>query len=440
MATYRSFSAQSLSKQASQIVVSKPSGVADGDVLIVVLCHPTNPGTVYTPSGWTKITSRTSAPYTTAFAKIASSEGSSWTFTWANTIWAVAWCVAYSGTSTNYSDGVSTVFGSSTQNVTIVLPSITPAQSGDTLLTFCLPGAGGTGSGTGTSGLPTGGGTETNRVNDEQLTSTNIKRRLYLCDEALSSSGATGTRSSTLSSQAGTSWGNAGFMIALRNDGNVYTKDLTDTLTGSETYSTIDGKWKVFTDTLTGAENLVRHAGKALLDSLTGSDTLSRSRGYFRALTDSLTGSEIFQRVKGQYRTLSDSLTGSDTYGTVRGKNRNFSDSLTGTENYSRQVSFLRTWIETLTGSETFAKGKGNFRYYSDTLTGSDSLSKVKGWYRSFTDSLTGTETYSTLLTIASVLRRWTGTQWEVVRMKVYNGTQYIVGRVKYYNGTIWKG
>lgn len=87
--TYRSI-ATTGDTSASSIAVSKPSGVADGDVLVAIFAWDTGSSfTLNTLSGWTLIRTDSVASGVTNLAsyyKVASSEGSSYTWTFTGSV------------------------------------------------------------------------------------------------------------------------------------------------------------------------------------------------------------------------------------------------------------------------------------------------------------------------------------------------------------------
>lgn len=63
------------------VVINKPSGTIDGDIMVAVM-QGGNSGTWTGDSGWTEIIDQGAGPYMRAAYKVASSEGSSYTFTY----------------------------------------------------------------------------------------------------------------------------------------------------------------------------------------------------------------------------------------------------------------------------------------------------------------------------------------------------------------------
>lgn len=67
---------------STSIVVNKPTGTVDGDVLIAHISDSSQADVISTPSGWTAITSVSGSAGTSyLFYKVAASEGASYTFT-----------------------------------------------------------------------------------------------------------------------------------------------------------------------------------------------------------------------------------------------------------------------------------------------------------------------------------------------------------------------
>lgn len=86
--TYQSIASSAWANNAST-TISKPSGTADGDLLIAFLAGArnggTNPSMSSAPSGWTEIHNTTvdsSTGRMISYYKVASSEPASWTWTW----------------------------------------------------------------------------------------------------------------------------------------------------------------------------------------------------------------------------------------------------------------------------------------------------------------------------------------------------------------------
>jgi hypothetical protein len=128
MPTYRD-SLQSNNTFGTTITVTKPSGVVDGDFMILALVSQTSTAAAATPSGWTLQSISNDTPRDqrmTVFTKLAASEGASWVVTYDASVDALAVVVAYSSpdpTTPLNTKNVSVGASSTTQTT----PSITPS-------------------------------------------------------------------------------------------------------------------------------------------------------------------------------------------------------------------------------------------------------------------------------------------------------------------------
>ena len=81
------------------LTINKPSGVVDGDILVVGFYREA--GTLTLPAGWTQVVATrdngSDAIYLTVAWKRASSEGSSYTFTLSTSTWRAGVLLAFSG-------------------------------------------------------------------------------------------------------------------------------------------------------------------------------------------------------------------------------------------------------------------------------------------------------------------------------------------------------
>ena len=86
-------------ENTSSITVTKPAGVIDGHLILVFLSNFAHKSQSAPDESWTKYsyTQEGSDIFQTVFAKIASSEGASWTFTQAEVSWNSWFALAYSG-------------------------------------------------------------------------------------------------------------------------------------------------------------------------------------------------------------------------------------------------------------------------------------------------------------------------------------------------------
>jgi hypothetical protein len=86
----------------TSVVVSRPTGTADGHVLVAFIAAVGNPS-ISTPSGWTLIGTQDGSTGTriAAYQKVASSEPASWTWTLGSSQRNIGWVGAYSGVDTS---------------------------------------------------------------------------------------------------------------------------------------------------------------------------------------------------------------------------------------------------------------------------------------------------------------------------------------------------
>lgn len=133
---YRSHTAQTTTGSGA-IVINKPSGVVDGDLLIGFFSEDSNTPRVTAPAGWTafsgtgigadgSIVDGTSAVLQ-CFYKVASGEGASWSFTPSGTYTGISGVIAYSGADTttpiDVAAGTSTA-SSTTHATATITPSV----------------------------------------------------------------------------------------------------------------------------------------------------------------------------------------------------------------------------------------------------------------------------------------------------------------------------
>ena len=104
---FRAATSGDVTSPTTSIVVTKPTGVANGDGLVAVIYHQNSGGTptVTPPTGWTLVGSATGDPATTfrmlVYKKSASGEGASWTWTLSSAQIAEWACHAYEGAHTD---------------------------------------------------------------------------------------------------------------------------------------------------------------------------------------------------------------------------------------------------------------------------------------------------------------------------------------------------
>lgn len=186
---------------AQSLVINKPAGVVDGDVMIAVI---SSTGTYTPPSGWTSLGALTPSYRAEAWYRVASGEGASYTWSLADTdgVSAVGIIAAYFG-----QDLTVTIDADAEQanaaSTSAVAPSVTATIPGDMLVCAFtsgnVDGTGGTNSST-----PPAGMTERADLYRAQLGvdsgygAFTYLNHVTLCDLLLTAAGATGGKAATL--------------------------------------------------------------------------------------------------------------------------------------------------------------------------------------------------------------------------------------------------
>lgn len=213
---FRSLS-QATANQVASITIAKPSGVMDGDVMVAVVVNTT----VSAPSGWASVGTwgdvggGFAPPRVNVFYKVASNEGGSYTFSVTNSDLnpTIGCIVAYSGVSVSPSP-IDASGGSydTAPNTSADSPSLPLSSTGETLVhivaSTTAPSA------TITSTPPSGMTERVDVAIGDTSTDGYVSMTLHLAvsDQIMLASGATGTRTSTLSTSAYTT----GVSVALR--------------------------------------------------------------------------------------------------------------------------------------------------------------------------------------------------------------------------------
>lgn len=109
-------SSTSLVAQTSTLTLNKPTGTLDGHVLYAFVIQDDTLGPFADatgPAGWVKLgTNSTTHMHTTAWRKVASSEGASWNWTHASAILYQGMVIALSGADTVVPEDITTLFNS----------------------------------------------------------------------------------------------------------------------------------------------------------------------------------------------------------------------------------------------------------------------------------------------------------------------------------------
>ncbi len=191
----------------TSVVVTKPTGTVQDDILINLLYLENTADTITAPSGWTELTAcggNQTGPTPDFRVKVywlraGASEPTSYTWSWTNSVWRTATMAAFSGaiTTGDPTDGCS-FNASATSSTSMTATGITTTVA-DTLVIFLGTEFDGSPTATPPSGM-------TERVDFANV---------YLADVAQASAGATGNKTATLSAAA---W-NTGSLTALKPPG-----------------------------------------------------------------------------------------------------------------------------------------------------------------------------------------------------------------------------
>jgi hypothetical protein len=180
MPAYRSSTSGETAAGTSHVVTA-PSGIQDGDLLLVSTAHATSAttGTLSAPAGWSVL--EDGGGTSILYWKIASGEGSSWTWTSALSMYNSYVAVAVSGAKGTVVSEFNYV--SDAGGTDIIAPTVTPETSDDLLVCFFISRGGGYGVST-ASGM----------TEFQDVTGSNNYTSHSGCYQTLSSSSATGTR------------------------------------------------------------------------------------------------------------------------------------------------------------------------------------------------------------------------------------------------------
>lgn len=172
----------------TNMTIAKPAGTVDGDLLVAAITID-NTNAVTAPAGWTLIADTlfsSSTKHVSTYYKVASSEGASWTWTFASTI-CTGWVGAYSACAPASPLALNTSNPNQANSLTSTATGLTTATANVLLIAVYSNGGGRTytPAGTMTEQFDSGGGPS-----------------LMVADELFATPGATGNRAATLSSAA----------------------------------------------------------------------------------------------------------------------------------------------------------------------------------------------------------------------------------------------
>ena len=194
----KSSSSTKLTSSATSVVVAKPSGTKEGDLLVAFMSAETGSGphTWTQPSGWSEVADQANEPSVAVSYKVAtSSEPANYTFTFSTSD--DLYCVIC-----RIPKGAYDVIGTFAQGIDpIVAPSVTVSQNNSLLLAFFSRG----GSSSATLTLPSG-------MSLVEYERNAINAPVCLLAYEFVNAGSTGTRTSDADSSSRT----AGIMLAIK--------------------------------------------------------------------------------------------------------------------------------------------------------------------------------------------------------------------------------
>lgn len=191
----------------ASLVVAKPAGTVDGDVLVAFVVVSADQTITTVPAGWTTVGSQSTGTAAgdcrhAVYRKVASSEPSSWTWGWSSGADCAIVAAAYSGVSTSAPINTSAsrlMAGSTTSHVA---PSVTPNQA--STVTLSAFGTNPFFDGNTTFSTPSG---LTVRGEADPGAGTTNRAVLKVFDKSTPTAAATGDKTSTLNNSAkGVGW------------------------------------------------------------------------------------------------------------------------------------------------------------------------------------------------------------------------------------------
>jgi hypothetical protein len=130
-------SAQAQVNLETTIVINKPTGTQQGDLMIAVISTDRSTVTWTQPSGWTEAVDQGASPsIMVSYRTAGASEGANYTFTSSNSVRSAGIIVTYRNAGFDVAGSISTAIASNVQTA----PAITMAQSKSTLLAYFIKG------------------------------------------------------------------------------------------------------------------------------------------------------------------------------------------------------------------------------------------------------------------------------------------------------------
>ncbi len=166
--------------------------------------------------------------------------------------------------------------------------------------------------------------------------------------------------------------------------GTLYTKDLTESITETDTIPKSVGR--AFSDSTSLTDNIPKQPQKLLTDSITNGDVFSRIATLQRILTETIADSDTFS--KQTLRSLVENIIETDTFSRISTMNRTLSETITETDILSKQIQKILT--QSITVDDVLFATKITLKILTETITETDTLWKLTG--RNFDETITDSD------------------------------------------------
>lgn len=330
--------ATNINGSGSSISINVPSGVQDGDCLVLIISRDSSRTVSSGLTGWTLQGSQTlpggaSVWNTSVYTRVASSEPGSYTINWSGSCYSDASMSAYQGndatTPIPASNSFSTNSGTGT-TATMTGTGLSAPATGCYLVAFSA------GDNSARSGVFGG---MTNRVD--------FDGNNYVDDEALSASGTVGDRTATWPSQG---WSAIGLLIQPSAGGTDTPKTVTVTQTQTPTVQRAITRAAI-TATQTQTPSRIRAVAKSM--SATSTQTPSRVSGAGHAMTITATQTQSTPSAPTVSGDVTITATHTQTPTVQRALARNVSVTQTQTPTRTRAATRTITTTQTQTPSQS---------------------------------------------------------------------------------------
>ena len=200
--------------------------------------------------------------------------------------------------------------------------------------------------------------------------------------------------------------------------GAAYQKQLTETLSITDSISTQASYYRTFTESLGVADSLNTQSMyyRAFTESLSVTDTLSTQAAFFRKLTETINVVDSLSTQAAFYRKLTETISIADSFSTQAAFYKKLTETISIADSLSTQTAFYKKLTETInvvdslsTQTEFFRKlteaisisddiSAGSFKkkFLTETISISDSISTTSTFRRKFTETINIVDSVST--------------------------------------------